>query len=326
MTDRRQFVAGVLAASALHAVPALAQAQWPARPIRIVAPLPPGGSYDYLARIIADDFRQTLGQPVVVENRVGADGRLGIEYVARQPADGYTVGIIANTHVVHPALFTKMPYDVLKDLDPVGLIARAPFVLVVHPSVKASGVAEYIALARSTPGKVTFGSSGVGSPFHLAGELMKVMATLDMLHVPYKGSGPVIQALLAGEVNSAFAALGPVLPHIRAGRLRALGIVDFARTGVLPELPTVAEAGPLPGFGLDSWLGLVVPSGTPRAIVERMSDALAKLVRMPDFAEEKLRRQSYDPIGSTPSQMAEVMRADVARYAKLVRDAKIPAE
>jgi len=152
------------------------------------------------------------------------------------------------------------------------------------------------------------------------------LVAVDMLHVPYKGSGPVIQALLAGEVNSAFAALGPVLPHIRAGRLRALGIVDSARTGVLPELPTVAEAGPLPGFGLDSWLGLVVPSGTPRAIVERMSDALAKLVRMPDFAEEKLRRQSYDPIGSTPSQMAEVMRADVARYAKLVRDAKIPAE
>jgi tripartite-type tricarboxylate transporter receptor subunit TctC len=183
-----------------------------------------------------------------------------------------------------------------------------------------------MALARAKPGHLTFGSSGVGSPFHLAGEMFKVMAGVDMLHVPYKGSGPVLQALLSGELMSAFASLGPVLPHIRAGKLRALGIVDTRRTDLLPNVPTIAEAAPLPGYGMDSWLGLVMPAGTPKAIVERVNAELVRVVRDPKFAEEKLKSQSYDPVGSTPAQMTQVMTSDLAKYAKLVRDARIPSE
>jgi tripartite-type tricarboxylate transporter receptor subunit TctC len=304
---------------------ALAQS-WPARPVRIIAPLPPGGSYDYLARVFADHFRQSFGQAFIVENRVGADGRLGIEHVARQPADGHTIGIISSTHLAHPALFAKMSYDIIRDFEAVSMIASSPFVLVVHPAVAADTVAAYLALARAKPGQVTFGSSGVGSPYHLGGELMKVMAGIDMLHVPYKGSAPVFQALLGGEIMSAFASFGPVLPHIRAGKLRALGIVDSARTALLPDVPTIAEAGPLPGYGLDSWLGVVAPAGTPKHVVDRLSAEIARLARDPQFAEERLKKQGYDPIGSTPAQMAEVMKAELVKYAKLVRDAKITAE
>jgi tripartite-type tricarboxylate transporter receptor subunit TctC len=329
MNKRRKLLIAALAAPALTA-PFLARrasAQaWPSRAVRIIAPLPPGGSYDYLARVLGEHFRQAFNQPFVIENRVGADGRIGVEHVARQPADGYTFLIISSTQVVQPSLFTKIPYDILRDFEPVGLIAKSPFVLVVHPSVAADSVAAYIALARSKPGHVTFGSSGVGSPFHLGAELLKVMARVDMLHVPYKGSGPLIQGLLSGDVMSAFASLGPVLPHIRAGKLRALGIVDSTRTAVLPDTPTIAEAAPLPGYALDAWLGLVAPAGTPRPVIERINTELVRVIRDPQFAEERLRKQSYDPIASTPSQMAEVMRADHAKFAALVRDAKIPAE
>jgi tripartite-type tricarboxylate transporter receptor subunit TctC len=328
MTSRRSFLGSAVLAGAAAVLPGLVLGQpgWPERPMRLVVPLPPGGSYDYLARVLGEEFRRALNQPVVIDNRVGADGRIGIDYVARQPADGYTMGVISTTHVVHPSLFSKIPYDIVKDFEPVGIIATAPFVLVVHPSVPADSLASYMALARAKPGHLTFGSSGVGSPFHLAGEMFKVMAGVDMLHVPYKGSGPVLQALLSGELMSAFASLGPVLPHIRAGKLRALGIVDTRRTDLLTNVPTIAEAAPLPGYGMDSWLGLVMPAGTPKAIVERVNAELVRVVRDPKFSEEKLKSQSYDPVGSTPAQMAQVMNSDLAKYAKLVRDARIPSE
>ena len=325
-TRRRRALATLLALPALLAAQARAAGVWPERPVRFVVPLPPGGSYDYLARLLGDQFRVAFNQSFVVENRVGADGRLGIDHLVRQPADGQTIGIISSTHVVHPSLVRQMPYDVLRDLAPIGLIAKAPFVLVVHPGVPVDSVSAYMALARAQPGKLTFGSSGVGSPFHLAGELMKRMAGIDMLHVPYKGSSPVISALLGGEIMSAFAALGPVLGHIQAGRLRALGIVDSQRTRVLPAIPTIAEAGPLPGYGLDSWLGLVAPAGTPAEIIDRIGSELNRTVQNPEFAEQRLIRQGYDPFVSTPAAMRETMVSDLARYARLIRDANIPAE
>ena len=328
MTDRRRFLSTSLAAAAAASLPAgaFAQAPWPSRPVRFVVPLPPGGSYDYLARVMAERLQASLGQPFIVENRAGADGRIGTEFVARQPADGYTILIIAITMVVHPSLFRKIPYDILKDFQPVGMIADAPFVLLVNPSVPANTPKEYVALARSKPGAVTFGSSGIGSPYHLAGEYLKSTAGLDMLHVPYKGTGPLISALLSGEVMSAFAPLGPFLPHIRSGKLRALGLATEYKSSLLPDVPTLIDALSLPGYSMDGWLGVVAAAGTPRPIVERLSAEMAKIVRDPQFAREKLITQGYEPLSSTPEQMGETMSRHLAKYAKIIQDAKIPAE
>jgi tripartite-type tricarboxylate transporter receptor subunit TctC len=328
MTTRRAFIAQTLAASAALAVPsggAFAQA-WPSRPIRFVVPLPPGGGYDYLARVVAEPLQAALGQPIVIENRVGASGMIGAEYVSKQPADGYTILIISDTHLVHPSLFKTMAYDILKDFTPVGQIAGVPFALLVTPGVQAKSPKEYVALARSRPGEITFGSSGVGSPYHLAAELLKSSFAVDMLHVPYKGTGPLTTALLSGEVMSAFAPIGPFLQHIRSGKLRALGIVNGYRTSILPDVPTLEEALSLPGFAMDTWIGLVAPAGTPKTIVDRLNGEIARIVRDPQFSKEKLLQQGYEPLGPTPEQMGETMKAHLAKYAKIVRDAKIPAE
>ena len=329
MTTRRVFIAQTLAASAALIAPsggAFAQA-WPSRPIRFGVPLPPGGGYDYLARVVAERLQPALGQPVVIDNRVGADGRIGAAFVSKQPADGHTILIITVTHVVHASLFRKMPYDILNDFTPVGMIAEVPFALLVTPDVQARSPKEYVALARARPGEITFGSSGVGSPYHLAAELLKSSAGIDMLHVPYKGTGPLVTALLSGEVMSAFAPIhAAFLPHIRAGKLRALGIATGSRTSILPGVPTLEEELSLPGFSMDGWLGVVAPAGTPKPIVDRLNGEMVRIVRDPQFAKEKLLAQSYEPLGSTPEQMGETMKAHFTKYAKMVRDAKIPAE
>jgi len=328
MTSRREFIAGILAALTvlgLQAGSAFAQA-WPNRPIRVVVPLPPAGGADYLARALAEPLRMALGQPILIENRVGADGRLGADYVSKQPADGYTFLTIGTTNMAHPALFKNMTYDIIKDFTPVGLIVRVPFALVVGQGVQVGSAQEYVATARANPGKFTFGSSGIGSPFHLAGELLKSMAGIDMLHVPYKGSGPITTALLSGEVVSAFAPLGPFLQQIRSGKLRALGILNGYRSALMPDLPTLEEAMSLPGFALDAWVGLLAPAGTPRTIVDRLNRELARIVRDPQFSKEHLVRQSYEPLGSTPEEMGETMKSALPLYAKIVREAKISAE
>ena len=329
MTNRRQFLActaSALAASALPWAGSHAQA-WPSRPIRIIVPLPPGGGSDYLARLLAERLQPVLGQPLIVENRVGADGRIGIEHAMRQAPDGHTMLIIANAQVVQPALFPKLPYDITVDFDPVSLIAHLAIVLLVHQSTPVNSVREYIALAKARPGYVTFGSSGFGSPFQLGGELLKSMAGVDMLHVPYKGSSQVTTALLAGEVMSAFAPMhSAFLPHIQSGRLRALGMVTAKRSPLLPEVPTIAESAPLPGYALESWMGVVMPAGTPRAIIERFSSAIAALVQDPAFAQAKLLPEGWDPVGSTPGELAAFIKAGIAKYAKIVKDAKIVVE
>ena len=328
MATRSGFIALVLAASAaMMLLPGDAGAQaWPSRAIRFIVPLPPGGGYDYLARVLAEPLQAALGQPIVVENRVGASGTLGAEYVFRQPADGYTILVISDTHLVHPSLMRNMKYDIIKDFAPVSVIAGVPFVLLVAPGVAANSPMEYVALARSRPGEITFGSSGVASPYHLAAELLKSSFGVNLLHVPYKGTGPVAAALLSGEVMSAFAPLGPFLQHVRSGKLRALGVVNGTRTSILPNLPTLEESLSQPGFALDTWIGLVAPAATPKTIVARVSSEIARIVRDPQFSKEKLVQQSYEPVGSTPEQMGETMKAHLAKYAKIVRDAKIPPE
>jgi tripartite-type tricarboxylate transporter receptor subunit TctC len=328
MTTRRDFLTQTLAASAalgVRAGGAFAQA-WPSHPIRVVVPLPPGGGSDYIARALAEPLRSALGQPILIENRVGADGRIGTEYVSRQPADGYTLLIITTSNVAHPSLFRSMSYDILKDFAPVSMLARVPWGLLVGPGVQVNSPQEFVALARSRPGEITFGSSGIGSPFHLAGEMLKSMAGIDMLHVPYRGSGPVTTALLSGEVMSAFAPVGPFLQYIRSGKLRVLGIVTGYRTPILPDLPTLEEALSLPGFATLSWYGVVAPAGTPRTIVDRLNGGIVRIVRDPQFSQEHLMRQSYEPLGSTPEEMGDTMKTALAVYAKIVRDAKIPVE
>lgn len=329
MTSRREFLTQGVAAMAAATLPAAtvhAQA-WPSRPIRIIVPLPPIGGSDYLARILAERLQPVLGQPLIVENRVGADGRIGIEHAARQAPDGYTMLFITNTQVVQPSLFAKLPYDIMADFDPVSWVASLGIVLVVHPGVPANSVKEFIALARAKPGYVTFGSSGFGSPFQLGGELLKTMAGVNMLHVPYKGSGQVTAALLAGEVMSAFAPMhSAFLPHIQSRKLRALGMATSKRSPLLPDVPTIAEAGPLPGYALDSWFGVVMPAGTPKPIAERLSSAIAVVVRDQAFAKERLLPQGWDPVGSTPAELAAFMKAGIAKYAKIIKDAKITAE
>ena len=326
MTTRRELIAGILAAVlGVHAGGVFAQS-WPSHPIRVVVPLPPGGGSDYIGRTLAEPLRLALGQPILVDNRVGADGRIGTEYVARQPADGYTLLVITTTNAAHPSLFRKLNYDILKDFAPVGMVARTPWGLLVGPGVQAGSPQEFVALARSNPGKITFGSSGIGSPFHLAGEMLKTMAGIDMLHVPYKGSGPITAALLSGELMSAFAPVGAFLQQIRSGKLRALGIVTGYRTPILPDLPTLEEALSLPGFATLSWFGVLAPAGTPKSNVDRLNREIVRIVRDPQFTQERLLKLSYEPFTSTPEEMGEAMKAALALFEKIVRDAKIPAE
>lgn len=299
---------------------------WPNRPIRFVVPLPPGGAYDYIARLLADRLRPVLGVPLVVDNKVGASSRIGTEAVARATPDGYTILMMANTHVIQPHLVLRLPYDPIKDFEAVSLVVETPFVLTVVPGMPARSAVEFIALARSKPGSIAYGSSGVGSPFHLHAELLKSTTGIDILHVPYKGTGPLIQALLASEVSAAFVPVGPYLQYIRSSRLRPLAIVGSSATSLLPDTPTMAKAVQLPGYGLDSWLGVLAPAGTPRQIVDRLSAEISRIVQDPQFAKEKLLSQGYEPVGSTPERFMEVMKADLVKYAKIVKDARIPPE
>ncbi len=325
MRTRRAFLAGALAIALGAAAPACPQA-WPAHAVRVVVPLPPGGGADYLMRVLSDPLRAALGQPLVVENRVGADGRMGAEYVSKQPPDGYTFLTVGTTNAAHVSLFRHMPYDIVKDFTPVTLLVRVPFALIVGPGMQAASGREFLEFVRANPGKVTFGSSGIGSPYHLAGELLKSMAGVDMLHVPYKGTGPVTTALLSGEVACAFAPVGPFLQQLRSGKLRTLGILNGYRTSVLPDVPTLEEAFALPGFALDAWVAIVAPAGTPRATVDRLNREIVRIGRDPVFSREHLLAQTYEPLASTPEEMGEAMKNAVALYARIVRDAKIPAE
>lgn len=297
---------------------------WPSRPIHVIVPLPPGGGSDFLARLLAKKLPRELGQPLLVENRVGAGGRIAIEYASKQPGDGYTILFIASTQMVQPALFKKLPYDIIRDFEPVSLMARLSWGLLVNPKVPVHTVKEYIALARAKPGYVTFGSSGVGSPFHIGGELLMSMTGIKMLHVPYRGSAQLVGALLSGQVMSAFAPLHDAfIPSIRAGKLRLLGIATATRTPLFPKVPTIEESVPLPGYELDSWIGVVVPAGTPKPIVNRLSSLIAGVVKDPEF-KKRWGPHGWEPVGSTPKQMGDLMKRLLPKYAKIVKDAHIP--
>jgi tripartite-type tricarboxylate transporter receptor subunit TctC len=308
------FVLG--AALCIWTPPAAAQA-YPSKTIRIICAFPVGGIADLYARIVGQRVAESWGQPVVVENRAGAGGTIAAETVAKSPPDGYTLVMGAvGTHAVNVSLFAKLPYDPVKDFAAVALVLEAEGLLVVHPSVPASNVAELIALVRAKPGALSFASAGMGTASHLAGELFKTMAKIEMTHVPYKGNVPAITDLLAGQTSLLFATMPTVLPHARAGKLRALATIGSSRAAATPELPTVGEA--LAGFEVNNWIGLFAPAGTPAEIVQRWNAEIMRTMRSPDI-QARLPSEGARFVPNTPEQFGSFVKAEIAKWAPVVK-------
>jgi len=292
---------------------------YPSRPIRMIVPFPAGGTADLLARQIGQTMGEALRQQVVIENRTGAGGNIGADLAAKAKPDGYTLLMgTVSTHAINPNLYPNMPYDPVKDFAPVAMVARMPNLLVLHPSVPAASVAELIALAKARPGTLAFASAGNGTTQHLAGELFKKMADVDMIHVPYKGNAPAVTDLVGGQVQVMFDNIPVSLQQVRAGRLRALAVTGPARSPVLPQLPTVAEAA-LPGYNITSWFGLYAPSGTSPQIIERLNREANKALATA-LIRRRLTDQGIEPAGGTPGQFAEFMRTKLVKWGKIVRE------
>ena len=307
------------------ALPGLARAQdWPARPVRILVAYPPGGPTDILARIVAQGVARELPQPVVVENRGGANGTIGSEAVARGPADGSLFLANASAHVIVPHL-QRVPFDALADFIPVTNMAAVPLMLVVTNALPVRTVPELIAYLKANPGKLSYASSSAGGSTHLAGELFKRMAGVEMTHVPYRGAGQALPDVVAGNTQLMFDSMASSAGLVREGRLRALAVTTEARVAAFPELPTIAEAGPLPGYAIASWYGLWAPARTPGSVVERMQQAVAAALRTPEV-REKLASLGAEPVGDTPAQFDAFCRRESAMYGTLVREAKITAD
>ena len=298
---------------------AFASAQaYPTRPIRLVVPYPAGGGGDLLARPLAQSLTETLGQQVIVENRGGAGGNLGMELVAKSPPDGYTLvlGLTAQ-FAVNPSLYPKMPYDPVKDFAPVTLLVRNPYLLLVHPTLPVRSVKELIALAKARAAQLAFASAGNGSGAHLSGEMLKTMAGIDIVHVPYKGAAPAITDLIAGQVQVSFTVWRSSGPHVKAGRLRALGVTTANRAPALPDLPAIAET--LPGYDLPVWYGVAAPAGTPREIIARLNAEILRTLATPD-SRKRMAMDAAEPIGGTPEQFGDYIRSEIVKYAKIVKE------
>ena len=318
----------ILTVVALMANTAIAQdraSAYPAKPVRIVAGSAPGAAVDFTARLAAQVLTTALGQPFVVEPRLGASGTIGTEYVAKSAPDGYTLGVGSMaTLCVVPHLYTKIGYDSMRDFSPVTLVATGAFVLDVHPSIPARNLKELIALGRANPDKLSFGTAGAGSVSHLGVEMLKSMALVSFLHIPYKGVAPAMISLLSGETSLMYDPVLTSMPHVKSGRIRALAVGAAKRTPLFPELPTVAESG-LPGFEASSWFGIVAPTGTPREVIHRLQSALAKGVGEREAAQ-RLVGQGMEPVLNAPEQFAAIIARDLRRWGKVVRDAGIKPE
>jgi len=321
---KRLPVAVLAALAAL--LPALAAAQgYPSRPVHIVNPFTAGGPVDLLARAVGQKLNEAWGQPVVVDTRAGAAGNIGIEYAARQPADGYTLLVLpVGNAVVNPHLYAKLPYDTFRDFAPVTLLATVENALVVNPSVPAKSVPELVALAKANPGKLTFASPGVGSQAHVAGEMLKSMAEVDIVHVPYKGMAPAMNDLLGGQVSFMFLSMSSALKQVETGKLRALGVASLKRAAAAPALPTIAEQG-FPGFEAVSWYALMAPAGTPADLVDKIAAASARALRDP-AVRERLVGVGAEPVGNSPAELAAMLKREYARWGELIRKAGIRAE
>ncbi len=316
--------AGIALGAAAPIARAAEIAGYPSRPLRFVVPFPPGGSNDIIARALAGGLHEQLRQPVVIDNRGGANGIIGTDLVAKAPPDGHTFLIVGNGFASNPSVYRKLPYDSERDFAPVSLLGYGGFVLVLHPSLAARSVKDLIALARASPDKLTMASAGIGNMAHLSGELFMSLTRTRFLHVPYKGGGPAMSELLGGQVNLYFSTIIVALPHVRAGKLRALAVAGSRRASVVPELPTIAEAG-VPGYAVDGWYAMLMPAQTPPRIIARFADGLHRVLQAAEV-KQRLAAQGIDTATSTPAQLRTIIAADLAKWAKVVRDAGIKPE
>ncbi len=292
--------------------------QYPSKPIKMVVPFPAGGTTDIMARAVAADLQKTLGQAVVVENKAGAGGNIGSDFVAKSLPDGYTLLMgTVGTHAINVALYPKMPYDAVKDFVPISLVAAVPNVLVAAPGFSVNSVKELIELAKKSPDKITFASSGNGTSIHLSGELFKQLAGVQMMHIPYKGSSAAIPDVMSGQVNVMFDNAPSVMPQIKGGKLKAIAVTSSVRSPALPNVPTIAEAG-LPGYEASSWFGVLAPVGTPKDIVDKLSQTIAKAVQSAEF-KERLAAQGAEGVGNTSEQFAAHIKTEIEKWAKVVK-------
>lgn len=301
--------------------PASSRQGYPTKAIRMIVPFGTGSTTDTLARIVGQKFNEAWGQPVVVDNRGGAGGNIGTEMVARAAADGYTLLMAAGSHAINPSLYTKLQYDAVRDFAPVTLVGSAPQLLIASMSLPANSVRELIALAAAKPGQLRYASGGNGSPSHLAMELFKSMARVDMVHVPYKGGDPVLVALLSGEVQLYFGNIRAMMPHVRAGKLKALGVTSPNRSPAVPEIPTIAESG-LPGYSMLAWWGLLAPAGTPKGIVMQLQTEVARMLREPAL-RDRLAAVGIDAVGSSPEAFGAFIRREIGTWSKVVKAAGV---
>jgi len=323
---RNKTITIAFAAAALLGGLHSAQAQnWPTKPIRFIVPFTPGGGNDTIARLVGQKLSAALGQQVIVDNRAGAGGTIGAEAAARSAPDGYTMFLAGvATHGINPNLRSKLPYDPIKDFQPVSLIASAPLIVVVHPSLPVRNTRDLIALAKSKPGQVTYASNGAGGSSHMAVELFNMMTGTKMLHVPYKGLSPALTDLISGQVQVMFSSAVAMLPQVKSGRLRAIAMTGAKRSPALPDVPTVAESG-VPGYETGSWYGVVVPAGTPKPIVGRLAHEIAAISKSQEV-DRRLIEDAAIPVGNTPEEFGDFIRKELARWAKVVQQGHISVE
>lgn len=301
-----------------------AQTVYPNRPVRLMVPFAPGGTNDILGRLVADKFSEKLGQPFIADNRGGANTMLGSEIVARATPDGHTLLIVSASIAVNPSLVRKLPYDTERDFAPIGLVAGGPYLMVIHPAVPAKSVSEFIAWAKAQQGRVNYASTGTGGPPHLAAELLKITAGIDMQHIPYKGGGAVLPDLIAGRVSMFFGSIATLKQHVDSGRLRAVGMSTTQRAAAMPDVPTFLESG-LAGYEVNGWYGLLTTAKTPRAIVERLSGTLRKILTDAD-TRAQFHKNGLDPTPASADEFSNLLRAEIVKWAKVVKAANIKPE
>ena len=318
-------IAAVLAAMWLGPTAALAQSgTYPDRPIRFLVPYPPGGGTDVIARIVQERFQVALGQPIVIENKGGAGGSVGTDVVAKATPDGYTVLFTLSSHTINPAIFPKLPFDTLKDFEPVGTVASLPQILVANPQFAPNTVAELIALAKAKPATLAFASVGNGSPGHLAGEMFKIRTGTLMTHIPYRGGGPAVTDVMGGQVPLLWVSIPAAAQFVKTGKLKALGVSTLKRSAAFPDVPTLVEAG-VADFEVDSWYAMFVPAKTPQAVIDKLNRALNVVVSDP-MIRDRLLAQGSEGVGGTPDALAKIVAAELPKWAKLAKDANIKAD
>ncbi len=319
-----RFIYCLLSVLVCFSASAQAQADYPAKPIRFVVPYPPGGGTDIIARIVQDRLSQALKQPIIIENRGGAGGVVGTDVVAKAAPDGYTILFTLSSHTINP-YFSKLPYDPQRDFAPIGVVASLPQIIVTQPNSPLNSLREVVAASAARPGGLNYASVGNGTPSHIAGELLKARAGISWVHIPYKGGGPALTDTLGGQVELMIVSIPVAMPHVKSGRLKALGVTTLKRTPAAPDVPTVAEALGLPDYEVDSWYAMFAPAKTPPAIINRLQAELARVVQLPEI-KEKLLAQGADAVGGTPEQLDKIVKDELRKWAELAKSAGFKAE